>query len=219
MSQPQDRFSLDRAEMVRAQLRGRGIRDERVIRAFEEVPRHLFIPEPLRGQAYEDHPVPIALGQTISQPYMVALMLECLALKGPERVLEIGTGSGYQTALLSRLCREVYSIERLAPLSDGARAVLDSLGCANVHYRVGDGTLGWPEAAPFERIVVTAGAPYEPPSLLSQIAESGRMVIPVGDQWAQQLLVIERRDGKLIRHTEGGCVFVKLIGREGWDGA
>jgi protein-L-isoaspartate(D-aspartate) O-methyltransferase len=219
MPPPPDPFALDRADMVRAQFRARGLRDERVLAVFAEVPRHLFIPEPLRGQAYGDHPVPIALNQTISQPYMVALMLERLGLKGTERVLEIGTGSGYQTALLSRLCREVYSIERLAPLGEAARALLDGMGCANVRYRIGDGTLGWPEAAPFDRITVTAGAPYEPPSLLGQIAEGGRMVIPVGDQWAQQLLVIERRDGKLIRRTEGGCVFVKLIGREGWEGA
>lgn len=216
MNDSADTYALSRREMIRAQLRARGLRDERVLSAFEEVPRHLFVPETLREQAYEDHPLPIALGQTISQPYMVALMLEHLDLKGPERVLEIGTGSGYQTALLSRLCREVYSIERLAPLADAARALLDGMGCANVRYRTGDGTLGWPEAAPFDRIVVTAGAPHEPPSLLAQIAEGGRMVIPVGDHTVQQLLIIERKGGRLIRRSEGACVFVKLIGQEGW---
>ncbi len=216
MNEPTAPWLAQRAEMVRAQLRARGLRNERVLAACAEVPRHLFVPEPLRPQAYEDHPLPIGLDQTISQPYMVALMLECLEPTGRERVLEIGTGSGYQTALLARLCREVYTIERLTPLAEDARRALEGLGYANVHYRIGDGTLGWPEAAPFDGIVVSAGAPEEPPSLLAQLAEGGRMVIPVGDRWAQRLLVIQRRKGELHRRTETACVFVKLIGREGW---
>ncbi len=202
--------------MVLRQLVARGVRDHRVLAAMEEVPRHLFVDEPLRDDAYDDTPLPIGDGQTISQPYMVAIMTELLQLQGEERVLEIGTGSGYQAAVLSRLCKWVYTIERLGNLSARARKAIEHCGYTNVSFLVGDGTLGLPDEAPFDGIIVTAGAPSIPDILIDQLVEGGRLVIPVGDRFSQTLKrVVKNKDGnKIERHT--GCRFVDLVGRHGW---
>ncbi|MFH0962384.1 MAG: protein-L-isoaspartate(D-aspartate) O-methyltransferase [Planctomycetota bacterium] len=202
--------------MVEGQIARRGIRDERVLEAFRRVPREEFVPEGYRRSAYEDHPLDIGSGQTISQPYMVALMTEALALTGKEGVLEIGTGSGYQTAILAVLAKRVYTIERIATLSERARETLERLGYANVEYHVGDGTLGWPERRTFERIMVTAAAPSVPEPLGTQLGEGGLLVIPVGGPWEQSLCVVEKRGGGLTQRSVCGCVFVKLIGEHGW---
>lgn len=204
--------------MVENQLRRRGIRDARVLQAFLDVPRHLFVPQDRLGEAYDDHPLDICLGQTISQPYMVALMTEALSLRGGERVLEVGTGSGYQAAILAKLCPAVYTVERLAELSRRAEVLLGRLGFANVRFLVGDGTLGWPEEAPFDRIIVTAGGPGVPASLEAELADGGRLVMPVGDRYGQDLVAVERRGERFERESHGGCVFVRLIGQEGWQG-
>jgi len=205
-----------REAMVEQQLRGRGIRDGRVLQAFRDVPRHLFVPSDRLAEAYEDHPLDIGRGQTISQPFMVALMTEVLSLRGGERVLEVGTGSGYQAAILAKLCATVYTVERLAELSERAQALLGRMGLGNVRFRVGDGTLGWPEEAPFDRIIVTAGGPDVPASLKAQLAEGGRLVMPVGDRYGQDLVALERHGESFKQESHGGCVFVRLIGREGW---
>jgi protein-L-isoaspartate(D-aspartate) O-methyltransferase len=209
-------FELPRGRMVAEQLERRGIRDPRVLRAVSKIPRHLFVEEALVGRAYGDHPLPIGEGQTISQPYMVALMSEALGLAGHERVLEIGTGSGYQTAVLAELCGKVFTIERLKSLSDRAMRRLDELGYYNVLARVGDGTLGWREEAPFDGVMVTAAAPEVPAALLDQLAAKGRLVIPVGDAHTQVLRKCVRDDPELRWIDLGGCVFVKLIGQQGW---
>ena len=214
MTDPHD---AARHYMVEEQLRRRGIRDPRVLDAFARLPRHVFVPSESELSAYEDHPLPIGDEQTISQPYMVALMTQCLELKGTERVLEIGTGSGYQTAVLCELAREVYSIERLPALSERAGLTLQYLGYRNVEMRVGDGTLGWPEQAPFDRILVTAAAPDVPPSLKRQLAEGGILVIPVGPVGMQQLMVLRKRAGETDAKSVCDCVFVKLIGEEGYE--
>lgn len=203
-------------EMVRRQIAARGISDPRVLAVMRDVPRERFVPPDYLGEAYADHPLPIGDGQTISQPYMVALMLECLRLRGHERVLEIGTGSGYQTALLAELCAEVYTIERIAALAEAARDRLSEMGCANVHTRIADGTLGWPEAAPFDGIIVSAAAPRVPPPLLEQLAAGGRMAIPVGGVNGQELIVAERVGKSFSETRVCGCIFVKLVGEEGW---
>jgi len=202
--------------MVRRQIERRGITDPRVLAAFLAVPRHRFVPPRKIDQAYEDHPVEIGSSQTISQPYMVALMTEALGLRGGERVLEIGTGSGYQTAILASLCGEVYTIERLGALSQHAREVLEDIGFTNVRFRVADGTLGWPEEAPFDHILVAAAGPAVPESLQGQLGDGGRLVMPVGGRGGQDLVVLERRGESLQRRSLGGCIFVQLIGREGW---
>jgi protein-L-isoaspartate(D-aspartate) O-methyltransferase len=202
--------------MVTEQLQRRGIRDPRVLRAVAKVPRHQFVDEALVGRAYGDHPLPIGEGQTISQPYMVALMSEALELLGHERVLEIGTGCGYQTAVLAELCGKVFSIERLKSLADKATRRLDSLGYYNVLVRVGDGTLGWKEEAPFDAILVTAAAPEVPQALVEQLAPKGRLVLPVGDAYSQTLRKGVREDAGVSWSDLGGCVFVKLIGQQGW---
>jgi len=202
--------------MVEQQLERRGIADPRVLAALQDVPRHEFIPSYAACMAYEDHPVDIGLGQTISQPYMVACMTEALRLRGGERLLEIGTGSGYQTAILARLSARVYTIERHASLANRAQVLLQTLGFANVTFRIGDGTLGWPEEAPFDRILVTAGGPRVPPSLEAQLADGGRLVMPVGDRGGQDLVAVDRCGAELHRESLGGCVFVRLIGQEGW---
>jgi protein-L-isoaspartate(D-aspartate) O-methyltransferase len=202
--------------MVAEQLERRGIRDPRVLRAVAKVPRHLFVEEALVGRAYGDHPLPIGEGQTISQPYMVALMSEALELAGHERVLEIGTGSGYQTAILAELCGKVFTVERLKSLSDRAMRRLDELGYYNVLARVGDGSLGWREEAPFDAVMVTAASPDVPMALLDQLALKGRLVIPVGDAHTQVLRKCVREDNDLRWTDLGGCVFVKLIGQQGW---
>jgi len=211
-----DRYQFAREEMVQTQIRARGVRDERVIEAMRRVPRHFFVDSALRGQAYDDYPLPIAGGQTISQPYIVACMTELLQLTGAETVLEIGTGSGYQTAVLSLLCRKVYSLERLNALLAKARKVFDALAYFNIIARLADGTLGWPEMAPFDAIIVTAGGPEIPPPLLDQLADPGRLVMPVGDQKQQQLHLVSKRDGQLQTESLAGVRFVDLIGIHGW---
>jgi protein-L-isoaspartate(D-aspartate) O-methyltransferase len=200
--------------MVEKQLRARGIVDERVLSAMSRVPRHRFAPEPYRAQAYEDHPLPIPEGQTISQPYIVALMLEALLLTPTDKVLEIGTGSGYVTALLSEMVAQVVSIERLAPLAESARALLAELGYGNVRVVVGDGSRGFPESAPYEAILVSAAAPQLPQELVDQLAEGGRMIIPVGRQEDQQLQFIYKENGEIRTRLRELCRFVPLISEE-----
>ena len=202
---------------IARQVRERGIRDRRVLDALARISRARFLPPDVRGQAHADRAVAIGLDQTMSQPYMVAIMTAELVLTGTERVLEIGTGSGYQTAVLSQLAAEVYTIERLATLSLRARALLDGLGRTNIHYRVGDGTLGWPEEAPFDRILVTAGAPGFPATLFEQLAVGGLLVAPLGPDEGQDLTVIRKLEGEPVARTVLSCRFVKLIGAEGWD--
>jgi protein-L-isoaspartate(D-aspartate) O-methyltransferase len=207
---------LARKNMVNEQLISRGIKDQRVLNAFMEVPRHKFVEEYLKYKAYDDYPLSIGYNQTISQPYMVALMTEALAPKPDEKILEIGTGSGYQAAILSRLCSAVYTIERLSALASRARKILDELGYFNVHIRVGDGTMGLPQDAPYDGIIVTAGAPYVPEALIEQLREDGRLLIPVGDQSIQDLRRLTRTKDRVKEESLGGCRFVKLIGKNGW---
>ena len=213
----EDYFQEARRVMVETQIRARGVTDPRVLAAMGKVPRHLFIPRHLWDQAYSDYPLPIGEDQTISQPYIVALMTEALELAGPEKVLELGTGSGYQAAILAELAREVYTIERLAALTREAQQVITALGYTNVHLRVGDGTLGWPDATPFDAILVTAGSPQVPAPLVEQLAMGGRLVIPVGDRYSQTLTRVRRTPEGLQNDYLGGCRFVKLIGRHGWQ--
>lgn len=209
-------FEIARKRMVEAQLISRGIKDQRVIDAMLKVPRHLFVEEAMATNAYSDSPLPIGEKQTISQPYMVALMTELLNLAGGERVLEIGTGSGYQAAILASIVDRVYTIERFRPLALQARRVLDSLHLLNVNLRIGDGSEGWPEEAPFDGIIVTAGAPHIPTQLMHQLAVGGRLVIPVGSQFEQILKRVTRTaDGFHIEQSVG-CRFVKLVGKSGW---
>lgn len=206
-----------RRDMADTQLAPRGITDEGVLAAMREVPRHLFVAPGMETRAYGDHALPIGEGQTISQPYMVALMTQTLKLTGREKVLEIGTGSGYQTAVLAGLVEQVFSIERVASLATRARQVLEELGAANVAIRVGDGTIGWKEFEPYDRIIVTAGAPEVPQSLVEQLGDPGIMVVPVGTQGLQQLRIIVKSGGVVSETERGGCVFVPLVGREGWS--
>jgi len=204
--------------MVNEHLVARGIRDEAVLRAMREVPREAFLPPELKAYAYDDSPLPIDAGQTISQPYIVAYMIEALELTGEERVLEIGTGSGYAAAVLSRCAAEVVTVERIATLADNARGRLESLGYGNVTVHLGDGTLGWQDSAPYDGIVVTAGAPDLPPALLSQLAPGGRFVIPVGTTQHLQSLIRVRRvaDDEYRREELCPVRFVPLIGEQGW---
>lgn len=205
--------------MVEEQIARRGIRDPRVLDAMRSVPRHEFVSDDLRGLAYADQPLPIGEEQTISQPYMVAAMTEALALEGPpkhERVLEIGAGSGYQTAVLALLAVEVWSVELHAALADAARARLARLGIRNVHLVTGDGTLGWPDVAPYDGILVSAAAPRVPPPLVEQLAEGGRLVIPVGAEDHQELLQLTKREGRVHERRIVSCRFVPLIGQYGW---
>jgi protein-L-isoaspartate(D-aspartate) O-methyltransferase len=203
--------------MVEEQLVRRGITDARVLEAMRKVPRHLFVEEALRDRAYGDHPLPIGEGQTISQPYIVAIMTQLLHLTGSEKVLEIGTGTGYQTAVLAELARRVCSVERIASLAARARATLEAMGYTNVWVRTADGTFGWPDEAPFDRILVSAAAPAVPEPLFEQLVEGGRMVLPVGDPFAQTLTVVDRVGGEKKISADSGCVFVKLIGKYGWE--
>ena len=206
-----DHFQAERERMVRTQLAERGIREVRVLDAMSRVPRHEFVPETLRQEAYEDHPLPIGEGQTISQPYIVAAMLEHLALQTIDRVLEIGTGSGYVTALLSLLCAEVYSVERHAQLAALAESTLHRLGYRNMKIRVGDGSQGWPEYAPFDAIVVSAATPEMPPALFAQLREGGRMVVPIGPASSQELRLIRKIGGEPAVRVLEGCRFVPLV--------
>lgn len=206
-----------RQKMVKEQIESRGIKNERVLDAFRAVPRHEFVPRELRVEAYQDHPLPIGNGQTISQPYIVALMTEGLNLDGSEKVLEIGTGSGYQAAILSILAREVHSVERVPELAEAARAKLHRLGYRNVTVHEGDGTLGWPTEAPYDGILITAAAPMMPPGLVGQLAQGGRLVAPIGSRWRQTLEVWVKREGQVTRQEILPVVFVPLIGEEGWQ--
>ncbi len=202
--------------MVDTQLIPRGISDPRVLNAFRKIPRHLFVPENIRASAYDDCALPIGEGQTISQPYMVAVMTEQLKLQGDERVLEIGTGSGYQAAILAELCKKVYTVERVESLSRRARKNIKDAGYDNVEFVVGDGTLGYLEASPYEGILVTAGCPEIPESLVNQLKDGGRLVLPVGDRY-QQILTTMTKSGDKIKTEESIlCVFVPLIGKFGW---
>jgi protein-L-isoaspartate(D-aspartate) O-methyltransferase len=205
-----------RQSMVDRQLQARGIDDPRVLRAMSRVPRERFVPEGTRHAAYFDRALPIECDQTISQPYIVGLMTQALELKGDERVLEIGTGSGYQAAVLSELAREVVTLERHAELSNRAGRILAALGCANVRLVVGDGSLGWPEFAPYDRIIVTAAARECPPRLFEQLAEGGVLVIPLGDEESQMLVAIRKIDGRATVAELSPCRFVPLIGAGGW---
>ncbi len=212
-----DIFAIARERMVKEQIEARGIRDPRVLEAMRKIPRHLFVDEALISQAYNDYPLPIGEGQTISQPYIVALMTSALELKGDEKVLEIGTGSGYQTAILAELAKSVFTVERMEGLMLRARKILDRLGYFNVAYRVGDGTLGWPEMAPFQGIIVTAAAPQIPPPYLEQLDVGGRLIMPIGDKLAQVLYkIVKLPDGSLEKIDLGGCRFVPLVGAYGW---
>jgi len=212
-------FQAARADMVSRQLRHRGIASPRVLEAVERVPRHMFVSAELQKRAYADEPLPIGAGQTISQPYMVAAMSEALSLTGAERVLEIGAGSGYQAAILSLLAREVVAVESLAPLADASRERLARLGFVNVHVLVADGSAGYPEAAPYDGIVVSAAAPSVPDPLVEQLAEGGRLLIPVGDAEYQTLLRVAKRDGRVEQEPLFACRFVPLLGRFGWGGS
>lgn len=209
-------FEKERNRMVDEQISARGVKDERVLAAMRKVPRHEFIPEAIRGMAYADNALPLGESQTISQPYIVALMTELLELKGSERVLEIGTGSGYQTAILAELCGKVYTVERIKILADRARATLDLLGYRTVASKVYDGTYGWKEMGPFDAIMVTASAPDVPTPLVEQLKQDGRMVIPVGERYGQQLIKIIRTPDGIVTQKSIPCMFVPLIGNHAW---
>lgn len=210
-------FPKARLKMVEEQIVSREIKDPRVIAAMKKVPRHLFVEEALQSQAYSDHPLPIGEKQTISQPYMVAIMTEALLLKGKEKVLEIGAGSGYQTAILAELAEKVFSIERIRSLAIKARQLLYELGYFNIEIKIFDGTYGWVEEAPFDAIIVTAGAPDIPQPLVDQLAIDGRLVIPVGDAYVQDLIRVTKMKEGVKKEALGGCRFVKLIGKYGWE--
>lgn len=212
MANKGDDFKRQRRDMVASQLRARDITDQRVLEVMGELRRESFVDEPLRSQAYSDSPVPIGQGQTISQPYIQALMTQQLKLTGQEKVLEIGTGSGYQTAILARLCREVYTVERWADLSAAAQIVLRSLGLDNVHYVVADGSKGYVEAAPFQAILVTAACPEVPGPLLEQLDKNGRLVAPVGSIHTQDLILLKRTGQDIVRQNICPCRFVPLLG-------
>jgi protein-L-isoaspartate(D-aspartate) O-methyltransferase len=210
------RFAEERRLMVESQIRRRGVTKEDVLRAMSTVSRHEFVPPFWINQAYADEPLPIGYGQTISQPYIVAAMVAALALTGSENVLEIGTGCGYQAAVLSLMAREVHSIEILPELAEPAAERLQRLGYFNVHVHCGDGTLGWPEFSPYDAILIAAAAPSVPDPLLQQLAEGGRLIAPVGDEDKQELQVITKREGQFHVRKGGPCRFVPLTGRHGW---
>lgn len=214
MSRP---YESERKAMVEKQIRRRGIDDPRVLNAFLKVPRHVFVPDHLQQDAYRDCPLPIGSGQTISQPYMVATMTAAASIKQGDRVLEIGTGSGYQAAILAELAGQVYSVERHRNLSHAARVVLDTLGYTNIHLKLGDGTLGWENESPFSAILVTAGAPHIPEPLVEQLAIGGKLVIPIEDGFAQVLQIIERTPSGIEKRRGERCTFVPLVGEHGWQ--
>ncbi len=218
MSRDDVKYARQREEMVKRQIEARHISAPSVLAAMRKVPRHLFVSEALRHKAYEDYPLPIGEQQTISQPFIVAEMTQALDLGPNDRVLEIGTGSGYQAAILAEIAYRVYTIERLHPLYIQTRRLFDRLKYHNIVMRYTDGTKGWKSESPFDAIIVTAGAPQTPQALVDQLAPGGRMVIPVGDQYAQDLIKIIKGPGGIRQHNLGGCRFVKLIGEEGWGG-
>lgn len=206
----------ERAAMIRSHLRGRDITDPRVLNVMGRLPREAFVPPSYAAQAYADNPLPIGVGQTISQPYIVALMTQCLKLSGSEEVLEIGTGSGYQTAILASLARRVYTIERFHELAESAQAVLSRLGFDNIEYYIGDGSAGWPEKRLFDRILLTAAVPHVPAPLLDQLADGGRLVAPVGTEGSQMLNVLKKKQDRISTESICGCRFVKLVGKYGF---
>ncbi|OGK01726.1 MAG: protein-L-isoaspartate O-methyltransferase [Candidatus Raymondbacteria bacterium RIFOXYD12_FULL_49_13] len=210
-------FRIARQNMVRDQIMRRGIHDDRLITVMLEVPRHEFVDSGMKNQSYSDNALPIGEGQTISQPYMVAHMTDMLAVGQEDRVLEIGTGCGYQTAILAKLGASVCTIERIASLSERAQKNCAQLGLSTIEFRIGDGTGGGPEKAPFDKIITTAGAPAIPETLFSQLAEGGRMVVPVGNRSIQELLVVEKKNGEKRVTQTIDCLFVPLIGKEGWE--
>ena len=210
------KYERQREEMVRSQIEARGIKDPAVLAAFHKVPRHLFVSEALRDQSYGDYPLPIGEQQTISQPYIVAEMTQALELEKDDRVLEIGTGSGYQAAILAQLVYRVYTIERIRSLHIQARSLFDKLQYHNIVTRYADGTKGWPKESPFDAIIVTAGAPQIPDALVNQLRAGGRLVVPVGNQHTQELLKIDRSNNNFQQTNLGGCRFVKLVGEYGW---
>lgn len=209
-------FNSARENMVKSQLIPRGIKDQRVLETMRKVPRHLFVGESFQHRAYDDMALSIGEGQTISQPYMVAVMTELLGLKGDEKVLEIGTGSGYQAAIIAELAKEVFTVERIAFLAEQAKERFVSLGYVNIHVRVSDGTVGWPEEGPFDRVIITAGGPEIPKPLLEQLSDHGILVAPVGDRFSQRLIRLKKTKDKVIEDYHTPCVFVPLIGEYGW---
>lgn len=210
-------FRAQREKMVEYQLIPRGISDRRVLDAFLKVERHRFVPEEFLDSAYGDHPLPIGSGQTISQPFIVALMTESLGLTGKEKVLEVGSGSGYQTAILAELTKEVYSIERVPELAERASRILSDTGYKNITIAVTDGSLGWPEHSPFDAIMVTASCPGRPETLLKQLRDGGRLVAPIGAAFGQILTLFTKKKDSITSSELCGCMFVPLIGREGWN--
>jgi protein-L-isoaspartate(D-aspartate) O-methyltransferase len=212
-----DNYERDRKRMVKEQIEGRGLRDPRLLTAFESTPRHLFVPEESRYAAYDDGPLPIGFGQTISQPYIVALMTDLLELDGDECILEVGAGSGYQAAILGMMAAEVHTVEYIPDLATGADKLLNELGLDNVHVHLGDGSLGWPDNAPYNGILVAAAAPKAPQALLGQLQDSGKLVIPVGGRGFQQLEVWTREDNDYSCNTITSVAFVPLRGTQGWD--
>jgi protein-L-isoaspartate(D-aspartate) O-methyltransferase len=210
-------FENLREHMVKTQLIPRGIKDQRVLSAMKKVPRHRFVDEHMQARAYDDMALSIGDGQTISQPYMVAIMTELLDLQGTEKILEIGTGSGYQAAVLSQIAHEVYTVERIESLAKKAEARFRSLGYSNVFVKIDDGSLGWTEKAPFDRIIITAGTPEIPKPVLDQLSEGGIIIAPVGDRFSQQLLKGVKAKGRIIETRHTPCVFVPLIGQHGWS--
>lgn len=212
-----DQFATSRNRMVQEQLINRDIVDPGTIEAMSEVPRHLFVDDAMQGRAYGDHPLPIGAGQTISQPYIVATMTQALGLSGTEKILEIGTGSGYQAAVLSRICTQVYTVERVNSLLARARKVFDKLRYYNIRSKLDDGTMGWPENGPYDAIIVTAGGPEVPQPLLDQLSENGRLIIPVGDQHVQELQFIQKKEGQVEMSCLASVRFVDLVGEHGWS--
>ena len=211
-----DAREQDRRRMVETQIAARGVSDERVLSAMREIPRHIFVPAPYQDAAYNDSPLPIGKGQTISQPYIVAVMTELLKVQPTDTVLEIGSGSGYQAAILGKLGRSVITVERIPEVAELARANLARVGITNVTVVTGDGTTGYPPAAPYEAILITAATPAVPPPLIEQLAEGGRLVAPVGSRDLQELVRLTKRQGRTVQELFGGVVFVPLLGEHGW---
>ena len=210
------KYSGQRRKMVEDQLIQRGVKDVRILEAMNRIPRHLFVHESLQHRAYGDHPLPIGENQTISHPHTVAAMTEALKLKGREKVLEIGTGSGYQTALLGELCAQVFTIERIRSIALKAQQVLDRLGYMKIVFKVFDGTYGWPDQAPFDAILIAAASPDVPKNLLAQLADNGRLVMPVGGAQNQRLRLVVKEGGRITESEIGECKFVPLVGKYGW---
>ena len=210
-------FEENKNLMLEKHLKNRGIKDKRILQAFEKVPREYFVPESLQNEAYADYPLPIGEGQTISQPYIVALMLELLDINPTDKILEVGTGSGYQTSLLAILGKEVYTVERIKSLYELSRKNIDKMKLKNIRFRLGDGSLGWKEAAPFDKIIVSAATPAIPQPLLEQLSVNGKMVIPVGSKHSQILTIVKKTEKGYTYIQKDNCIFVPLIGQEGWQ--